>query len=390
MAIRHEISALAETMTAWRRRLHRHPETAFEEHATSDLVASLLSDWGLKVERGLGGTGVVGSLSVGSSKRAIGLRADMDALNISEHNEFAHRSRHPGKMHACGHDGHTAMLLGAAHYLARTLNFSGTVHFIFQPAEESVSGAKRMIEEGLFRRFPVDAVFGLHNYPLLEEGHIAVGPGPVLACADSFHGTVLGKGGHGAWPHAGIDSVSIAAQIVLGFNQIAARTVDPREPAVISVTRLNGGHENNVIPGEVEFGGTVRAFSPAVRDHIEQSMGRLCEGIAGAYGANVVFHYDRRCPPVINHPKQTELAAQVAAAVVGPARAHLSQPPIMGSEDFAWMLQERPGCYALIGNGLEHQRGAMLHNPEYDFNDRILPIGASYWTELAESALPRN
>jgi hippurate hydrolase len=385
-----ELMELADEMRQWRRHLHAHPETAFEERDTADFIARLLTDWGLKIHRGLAVTGVVGTLRSGTSNRAIGLRADMDALNLTERNSFDHRSRTPGKMHACGHDGHMAMLLGAARHLSSTRQFNGTIHFIFQPAEENEAGGRRMIEDGLFDLFPVEAVYGMHNMPFIPEGKIAVRAGPVMASADLFKVIVTGKGAHGAWPHNGIDAINIASQIVLGFNHITARTVDPLESAVISVTQFNAGHTSNVLPETATLIGTTRAFSVAMQDHLEARMRQLCEGIAAAHGAKIELIYERRYPPTVNSPQETEFAAQAAARVVGKQNVLRDEPPVMGAEDFAWMLLKKAGAYVWIGNGPEHQGGCMLHNPSYDFNDRILPIGASYWVELAETQLPRQ
>lgn len=387
MPVQDNIAALSGEMRAWRHHLHAHPETAYEEYATADFIAAKLSEWGIAVSRGLAGTGVVGTLRVGESDRAIGLRADMDALHLDESNRFAHTSRNDGKMHACGHDGHMAMLLGAAHHLAQIRNFDGTVYFIFQPAEENEAGAKRMTEEGLFELFPMDAVFGMHNFPMIPEGQIVVRPGPMMASADFFEVKVTGRGAHGAWPHTGIDAISIASEIVLAFNQIVARTIDPLEAAVVSVTMFNAGHSTNVLPETATIAGSTRTFSLAVQDHLEARMRQLCDGIAAAHGATVTFEYDRRYPPTLNHPAETEFAAAVAERIVGPENVLRNERPVMGSEDFAWMLLRKPGSYVWIGNGPEHQGGCMLHNPGYDFNDRILPIGASYWVELAQSWL---
>ena len=387
MPVQDNIAALTGEMRAWRHHLHAHPETAYEEYATADFIAAKLSEWGIAVSRGLAGTGVVGTLRVGEGDRAIGLRADMDALHLDEGNRFAHMSRTAGKMHACGHDGHMAMLLGAAHHLAQSRNFNGTVYFIFQPAEENEAGAKRMTEEGLFEQFPMDAVFGMHNFPMIPEGQIVVRPGPMMASADFFKVKVTGKGAHGAWPHTGIDAISIASEIVLAFNQIVARTIDPLESAVVSVTMFNAGYSTNVLPETATIAGSTRTFSLAVQDHLEARMRQVCEGIAAAHGATVTFEYDRRYPPTLNHPAETDFAAAVAERIVGPENVLRNERPVMGSEDFAWMLLRKPGSYVWIGNGPEHQGGCMLHNPGYDFNDRILPIGASYWVELAESWL---
>jgi len=387
MPVRDKITALAGEMRDWRHHLHAHPETAYEEYATADFIAAKLGEWGIAVSRGLAGTGVIGTLRIGESGRAIGLRADMDALHLDESNRFAHTSRTAGKMHACGHDGHMAMLLGAASHLAQTRNFDGTVYFIFQPAEENEAGARRMTEEGLFELFPMDAVFGMHNFPMIPAGQIVVRPGPMMASADFFEVKVTGRGAHGAWPHTGIDAISIASEIVLAFNQIVARTIDPLESAVVSVTMFNAGHSTNVLPETATIAGSTRTFSLAVQDHLEQRMRQLCEGIAAAHGATITFEYDRRYPPTLNHPAETEFAAAVAERIVGPDNVLRNERPVMGSEDFAWMLLRKAGSYVWIGNGPEHQGGCMLHNPGYDFNDRILPIGASYWVELAESWL---
>jgi hippurate hydrolase len=378
---------MAGEMQQWRRRLHAAPETAYEERQTADFVAGLLTEWGIKIHRGLAETGVVGTLIAGNGQRSIGLRADMDALNLEERNSFAHRSRVAGKMHACGHDGHMAMLLGAAKYLASTRRFDGTVHFIFQPAEENEAGARRMVREGLFDQFPVDAVYGMHNMPFLAEGQIAVRPGPVMASSDFFEIVVTGKGAHGAWPHTGIDVIGIASEIVLGLNHIVARTTNPLDSAVISATQFMAGHTSNVMPETARVIGTARAFSQTMQDHIESRMRQLCQGIAGAYGAQVEVKYERRYPPTINSVPESEFSARAASRVIGDDRVLRNEPPVMGAEDFAWMLLEKPGSYVWIGNGPEHQGGCMLHNPGYDFNDRILPIGASYWVELAEGWL---
>jgi hippurate hydrolase len=387
MAIRPELAEMAGEMQAWRRALHAHPETAYEEHRTADFVAEKLTGWGIEVHRGLAGTGVVGVLRAGQSPRSIGLRADMDALDLEEGNRFEHRSRTPGKMHACGHDGHMAMLLGSAQRLAATRRFDGTIYFIFQPAEENEAGARRMVQEGLFEQFPMDAVFGMHNFPVIAEGKIVVRPGPMMASADFFEVTVTGRGAHGAWPHQGVDAIGVACEMVRAFNHIVARTVDPMEAAVISVTRFHAGQNTNVLPETAAFAGTTRTFSLEVQASLEAQMRRVCEGVAAAHGASVAFRYDRRYPPTLNHPEETRFAAAVAERVVGPENVLRDVPPVMGAEDFAWMLLEKRGSYVWIGNGPEHQGGCMLHNPGYDFNDRILPVGASYWVELAEAWL---
>jgi hippurate hydrolase len=379
------IAAYHEDMAAWRREIHAHPETAFEEHRTSDFVAAKLASFGLDVHRGLAGTGVVATLSRGDGP-AIGLRADLDALHIHEANDFAHRSQHQGKMHACGHDGHTTMLLGAARYLSEAGRFNGTVHFIFQPAEENEGGGRKMIEEGLFERFPVEQVYGMHNWPGMPVGHFAVRAGPLMAAFDIFEIVVRGRGSHAAMPHNGIDAVVTAAQIVTALQTISSRNTHPVEAAVVSVTQIHGGDTWNVIPAEVTLRGTTRSLRPAVRDAIEPAIRRIAEGVAAAHGATVSMRYERRYPPTINAPGPTENAARVAADVAGEAQVDRDPTPTMGAEDFAYMLEQKPGCYVWIGNGpSENER--VLHSPHYDFNDEVLPIGASYWARLVEMTL---
>jgi amidohydrolase len=309
----------------------------------------------------------------------------MDALHVHEKNGFAHASQNRGKMHACGHDGHTTMLLGAARYLAETRNFAGTVHFIFQPAEENEGGGGRMVEEGLFEKFPVDSVFGMHNWPGLPVGEFVVRPGPMMAAFDLFEITVRGKGAHAAMPHQGVDPVVVAAQIVSALQTIASRNTHPLESAVVSVTQIHGGDTFNVLPDEVVLGGTTRSFKPEVQDLIEANLRRAAESTAAAYGASVAVRYERRYPPTVNAAAETELAAAVLGEVVGEAKVRRDALPSMGGEDFAFMLQKRPGSYIWIGNG----ESASLHNSSYDFNDEILPLGASYWARLVERALAR-
>ena len=385
MPIVNRIADYHADLTAWRRDIHAHPETAFEEHRTAEFVAKRLQEFGIDIHRGLAGTGVVGTLK-GSrpGSRSIAVRADMDALNVREKNGFDHGSTHPGKMHACGHDGHTTMLLGAARYLAETRNFAGTVHFIFQPAEENEGGGRVMIEQGLFEKFPVESVFGMHNRPGLPVGEFAVRSGPLLAASDSFEITVEGKGAHGGMPHLGVDPVVAAAQIVLGLQTIASRNTHPVDGAVVSVTQVHGGDAFNVIPDEVVLRGTTRSFKPAVQDAIEAGIRRIAEGTAASLGATVKVQYWRCYPPTINSEAETELAAGVAAEVAGAKNVKRDIMPSMGAEDFSFMLQAKPGCYMLIGNG---EKSAGLHNPHYDFNDEILPLGASYWARLVERVL---
>jgi amidohydrolase len=383
-----------EQLQAIRRSLHSKPELCFQEHITSDLVTATLQQWGIPVLRGLGGTGVVGILKNGSSTRAIGLRADMDALPVQELNSFAHASRHAGKMHACGHDGHMAMLLGAAQHLARTRNFDGTVVLIFQPAEEGGGGALKMMQDGLFEKCPVDAVFGMHNWPGLEEGHFAVTAGPMMASSNEFEVVVRGKGAHAAQPHKGIDPIMAAIQIVQGWQSIITRNRNPLEAAVLSVTQIHAGSATNVIPDEARIVGTVRTFAQAPLDLIESRMEQMASQIAAAFGAQIDFDFKRNYPALINHAAETVFATGVMQELVGVERVDTMTEPSMGAEDFAFMLQQVPGCYVFIGNGDGRHRDTghglgpcNLHNASFDFNDRLLPLGASYWVRLAEKFL---
>ncbi|MDD2809417.1 M20 aminoacylase family protein [Rhodoferax sp.] len=379
-----------DALTALRRDLHAHPELCFEEHRTAGVVAAKLTEWGIPIHRGLGGTGVVGSLKRGTSSRAIGLRADMDALPMTEANTFAHASTAPGKMHACGHDGHTAMLLAAAQHLVQHGDFDGTVYLIFQPAEEGGGGAREMIKDGLFDRFPMDAVFGLHNWPGMKVGQMAASPGPVMASSNEFKITLQGKGGHAAMPHNALDPVPVACQLVQAFQTIVSRNVKPIDAAVVSVTMIHTGEATNVIPNQCELQGTVRTFSTEVLDLIEANMRRMTEHVAAASGLQAQFAFKRNYPPTINSAAEAEFCRQVMAEVVGTAQV-LAQEPTMGAEDFSYMLQAKPGCYAFIANGdgdhrsIGHGGGpCMLHNPSYDFNDALLPLGATYWVRLVE------
>ena len=373
-----------------RRDIHAHPELCFEELRTADRVAQCLTEWGIEVHRGLGQTGVVGILRHGTSPRAIGLRADMDALPMQEFNRFEHASRHPGKMHACGHDGHVAMLLAAARHLSRHRTFNGTVYFIFQPAEEGGGGAREMIRDGLFERFPVDAVFGLHNWPGLGVGEFAISPGPVMASSNEFKITVRGKGCHAALPHNGIDPVLVACQMVQAFQTIISRNKKPVDAGVISVTMIHAGEATNVVPDFCELQGTVRTFTTEVLDLIEQRMREVAEHTCAAFGAQCEFEFQRNYPPTVNHAAEAAFARQVMAEVVGESRVR-AQEPTMGAEDFAYMLQDKPGAYAFIGNGdgahrhVGHGEGpCTLHNPNHDFTDALIPIGGSYWVRLVE------
>jgi amidohydrolase len=388
MAIINRIAEFQPDMTAWRREIHRHPETAFEEKVTSEFVAQKLKSFGIEVHRGLAGTGVVGTLKGQPGTRAIGLRADMDALHIHEANDFAHKSENQGRMHACGHDGHTTMLLGAAKYLAETRNFSGTVHFIFQPAEENEGGGRVMVEEGLFQKFPVESVFGLHNWPGMPVGSFAIKPGPQMAAYDIFEIVVKGKGAHGAMPHQGIDPVVIASQMVQGFQTIVSRNTHPLDSAVVSVTQIHGGDTWNVIPEEVTLRGTTRSFRVEVQDRIEANIRKVAEGVCAAFGATMTMRYERRYPPTINTAAEAEQAARVAADVAGAQNVVRDPTPSMGSEDFAFLLQAKPGAYIWMGNGPD-ANDRRLHSPHYDFNDEALPVGASYWARLVELTLPR-
>jgi hippurate hydrolase len=389
------IIAFQSELQQIRRDLHAHPELCYEEERTADVVCAKLAEWGIPFERGLGKTGVVGMIKNGSSKRAIGLRADMDALPMQEINTFPHASKHAGKMHACGHDGHTAMLLGAAHYLAKHRNFDGTVYLVFQPAEEGGAGAREMIKDGLFERFPMDAIYGMHNWPGSATGTLSVCEGPMMASSNEFHVTVRGKGAHAAQPHKGIDPIMIAVQIAQAWQTIVTRNKSPLDTAVLSITQIHAGSATNVIPDDAKLVGTVRTFTTEVLDMVEQRMRSLAEGIAAAFDAEVEFTFRRNYPPLVNHAKETQFALGVMKNVVGESMVDGHVEPTMGAEDFAFFLQEKPGCYIFIGNGEgDHRDGGhglgpcVLHNASYDFNDRLLPIGASFWVHLAEAALP--
>ena len=377
-------------IVAIRRDIHAHPELCFQENRTSDLVAAKLTEWGIPIHRGLGTTGVVGIIKGGDSPRAIGLRADMDALPLQEFNTFAHASQHQGKMHACGHDGHTAMLLAAAQHLAKHRHFDGTVYLIFQPAEEGGGGAREMIKDGLFKQFPMQAVFGMHNWPGPKVGTFAVSPGPVMASSNEFRITIRGKGSHAALPHNGIDPVPIAAQLVQAFQTIISRNKKPVDAGVISVTMIHAGEATNVVPDSCELQGTVRTFTHEVLDLIEQRMREISTGVCAAMGASCEFEFVRNYPPTVNHPAEAEFMRQVMAEMVGADNVS-AQEPTMGAEDFAYMLQACPGAYAFIANGegvhreMGHGAGpCTLHNPSYDFNDELIPLGGSLWVRLVE------
>jgi amidohydrolase len=382
------IAPLHEQMTAWRRDIHAHPELGFEEARTADLVARQLESWGLEVHRGVGRTGVVGTLRAGGGTRAIGLRADMDALPIAEANTFDHRSQHAGVMHACGHDGHTAMLLGAARYLSQSRRFDGVVHFIFQPAEEGLGGAKAMVDDGLFERFPCEAIFGMHNRPSLEVGRFAVRSGPMMAGGAFFDIRITGKGAHGARPETGVDAALAAAQVAVSLQSIVSRNVPPVETAVLSVTRIHSGDAYNVIPQTATLGGTVRAFSRDVMKLVEASMRRVASGTAAAFGASAEVDFRELFIPTVNDPAEAEFAARICNELVGEANVVRQPPLIMASEDFSYMLERVPGCYINIGNGSANgEGGCEVHNPAYDFNDAALPLGAAFFARLVETRL---
>ena len=379
-------------ITALRRDIHAHPELCFQEIRTADLVAQKLTDWGLPVHRGMGTTGVVGIVhgrDGGACGRGVGLRADMDALPMQEFNTFAHASQHAGKMHACGHDGHTAMLLAAAQHLSTQRDFDGTVYLIFQPAEEGGGGAREMIKDGLFEKFPMEAVFGMHNWPGGEVGSFAVSAGPVMASSNEFKIVIRGKGCHAALPHNGIDPVPVACQMVLAFQTIISRSKKPVDAGVISVTMIHAGEATNVVPDFCELQGTVRTFSTEVLDQIEQRMKTIAEHTCAAFGAQCEFEFSRNYPPTINSAGEAQFARQVMIDMVGEGKVR-AQEPTMGAEDFSYMLLAKPGAYCFIANGegdhreIGHGGGpCMLHNPSYDFNDALIPLGASYWVQLA-------
>ena len=398
MQLIESILADAAAITTIRRDIHAHPELCFEEVRTADVIAKALTDWGIPIHRGLGKTGVVGIVKNGTSSRAVGLRADIDALPMTEHNQFAHASTHPGKMHACGHDGHTAMLLAAARHLARHRNFDGTVYLVFQPAEEGGGGAREMMKDGLFEQFPMEAIFGAHNWPGMPVGQFALKSGGMLASSNEFRIVIRGKGSHAALPHNGIDPVPIACQMVQGFQTIITRNRRPVDPGVISVTMIHAGEATNVVPDSCELQGTVRTFTFELLDLIEQRMKEVAEHTCAAFGATCEFSFTRNYPPTINHVKETEFARRVLGTVVGPENV-VEFEPTMGAEDFSFFLQAKPGCYFMIGNGDgAHREGGhglgpcMLHNPSYDFNDELIPLGATAWVRMAEEwlAQPRG
>ena len=386
-ALAAEISDLLPALVDLRRDLHAHPELAFAEHRTAGIVASLLRASGLEVHEGIGGTGVVGVLRCGRSARSIGLRADMDALPLVEQSRRPYASRVAGVHHGCGHDGHTAMLLGAAQHLARTRRFEGTVNFIFQPAEEGRGGARKMVEDGLFDRFPCDAVYALHNWPELPLGTVQTRPGPIMAAADRFEIVVRGKGGHAAQPHLTPDVVLAASELVCQLHTITSRRIPPTASAVLSVTRIGGGQSHNVLPSAVELTGTVRSFDPAVQDAIEQAIRQVAEGVAQASGTRIDVEYVRYYPATVNTPAEAEQALKAAQGLG--LQAQVAPAPAFTSEDFAFMLQQRPGAYLWLGQGARGQPvpPAPLHHPCYDFNDDALPLGITWFTAVAQTSL---
>jgi len=380
----------AAALAALRRDIHAHPELGYQEERTAALIADTLGRWGIAVHRGLGGTGVVGSVRNGSATRAVGLRADIDALPVTERNTFAHASVHAGRMHACGHDGHTAMLLAAARHLAAHRNFDGTVYLIFQPAEEGGGGARAMIRDGLFERFPMEAMFGIHNWPGLPVGQFAIRSGPVFASSNDFKITIHGRGAHAAMPHNGIDPIPAACQMVQAFQTIISRNRPPLDAAVISVTMIRAGEATNVIPESCELRGTVRTFTIELLDTIEERMRRIAAATCEAFATSCEFEFRRNYPPTVNHARETAFTREVLGELVGAENVGEFEPT-MGAEDFSYFLQEKPGCYFVIGNGDGTHRSAghgggpcMLHNPSYDFNDELIPLGGSMWVRLAE------
>ncbi len=390
----------APAMAALRRDLHAHPELCFDERRTSDVIARQLTEWGIPIHRGLGTTGVVAILKNGTSNRSVGLRADMDALPMTEHNQFAHASRHIGKMHACGHDGHTTMLLAAAQHLARHRNYDGTVHLVFQPAEEGGGGAREMIADGLFEKFPMEAIFGVHNWPGLPAGHFAIKNGPCFASSNEFRITLRGKGAHAAMPNLGLDPVPVACHLVQAFQTIITRNKRPIDAGVISVTMIHTGEATNVVPDTCEIQGTVRTFTLEVLDLIEQRMREISQHICAAFGIGCEFEFTRNYPPTINHASETAFARRVMTELVGADKV-LEFEPTMGAEDFSYYLQTIRGAYFVMGNGSgdgAHRESGhglgpcMLHNPSYDFNDALIPLGATLWVRMAEQwlAQPRR
>jgi len=405
MRLLEDIVAAKPHIQSIRRDLHAHPELRFAEHRTSEVIATILKGWGVEVHRGIGGTGVVGVIRGGGADapqavgtiagRTIGLRADMDALPIHEANEFAHRSTHAGRMHACGHDGHIAMLLAAARHLAQAPNFFGTVVLIFQPAEEGGAGAQRMLDDGLFERFPCDAVFAIHNWPGLAVGTLGVANGPAMAATSEFEICIQGRGAHAAMPDLGVDPIFVAVQIAQGLQALVTRVKRPMDRAVLSITMIHAGEATNIIPDTATISGTVRTFDDAVTDLMEQGMRRIVQATAQAHEAQAQLRFERSYPPTVNHEREAQLAATVGEEVLGPENVRRDMEPTMGGEDFSFLLRQCPGAYLFLGNGTTgshrsagHGMGpCTLHNASYDFNDDLIPIGASYWVRLVERYL---
>ena len=389
MTVINSIADRADELKGWRRELHQHPEICYEEVWTSDFVGAKLESFGIEVHRGMGKTGVVGVLrGNGGSDRAIGLRADIDALPMQELNEFEHKSKILGRMHACGHDGHTTMLLGAAQYLAETRNFDGTVYFIFQPAEEGGGGGLAMIEDGLFREFDMQTVWGMHNWPSMDMGLAGIHDGVCMANADEFTMVIRGRGGHAAQPHMTLDPIPCGAAIVQSLQTVVSRRVSPVDSAVVSVTIFQAGSAKNVIPDDVRIGGTARCFRKETRKLLEDSIREISESTAALYGCEIDFEWHVGYPATVNHAAEAERAAQVMETVIGEDNVDRDVEPSLGGEDFAYMLEEKPGAYIWIGSGPAPAEG-MLHGARYDFNDEVLSVGATYWAKLVESELPR-
>ncbi len=390
MTLIKDIENFHDEMTIWRRDIHQHPELAFEETRTSDFVAEKLKEFGIETHRGMAKTGVVGTIKNGEGP-SIGLRADLDALPLDEKNTFEYASENHGKMHACGHDGHTTMLLGAAKYLAKSKNFQGTVHFIFQPAEEGGGGGDIMVKEGLFEKFHVDSVYGMHNWVGLEAGHFGVGVGPIMAAADTFDLIINGKGGHAAMPHQCIDPIIVASQVLTALQSISSRNTHPVDSLVISVTQIHAGDAYNIIPDTVKMHGTVRTFLPETRDEIPSKMLKVSEGVCNAMGASCELNYIHGYPATVNSIAETDISAKAAIDLVGEDKVVRNPTPSMASEDFSYMLQARPGCYVWLGIGtVEDKNRFSLHSSNYDFNDHVLPIGAAYWATLVENELQNS
>ena len=390
MTLIKDIENFHDEMTIWRRDIHQHPELAFEETRTSDFVAEKLKEFGIETHRGMAKTGVVGTIKNGEGP-SIGLRADLDALPLDEKNTFEYASANHGKMHACGHDGHTTMLLGAAKYLAKSKNFQGTIHFIFQPAEEGGGGGDIMVKEGLFEKFHVDSVYGMHNWVGLEAGHFGVGSGPIMAAADTFDLIINGKGGHAAMPHQCIDPIIVASQVLTALQSISSRNTHPVDSLVISVTQIHAGDAYNIIPDKVKMHGTVRTFLPETRDEIPSKMLKVSEGVCNAMGASCELNYIHGYPATVNSIAETDISAKAAIDLVGEDKVVRNPTPSMASEDFSYMLQARPGCYVWLGIGtVEDKNRFSLHSSNYDFNDHVLPIGAAYWATLVENELQNS